>query len=181
MKESATINSACHFLTESENVMKKNYFINSGHRTHHLLPSLLSSIIISFILTGCVDFHHKVPHDRTVPADKVIPNKRNQSGNIKPESTFPDQKNASQAILLKRCEGELKALKAVSPDDYRRQTILFAKLMTSASQYANVRAQTDQQTAAAVDALYQYRTSRLCADISWRLLTALSNRGEGHE
>lgn len=86
-----------------------------------------------------------------------------------------------QAEALSRCERELDALKSVNPEDYRRRVAVFSQLMTAASQYGSVRGETDANTTAAVDALYQYRVSRVCAGISLALLNALSERGEGHK
>ncbi|MGP2504322.1 hypothetical protein ACTUSN_23545 [Pantoea ananatis] len=152
-------------------------FSNPGAPLCNYIPPVLSIILMSLTLTGCMAFRHESPRDHSTPVDSVT-----QSKHTKPdtESIKPDNAGIEDA-MLKRCESELQALKVVSPDDYHRQTILFAKLMTTASQYANVRSQADPLTVAAVDALYQYRTSRVCADISWRLLNALSDKGEGRQ
>lgn len=50
--------------------------------------------------------------------------------------------------------------------------------MTAASQYAGVRNDVNAGTQGAVDSLYQYRSARMCADISQALLTELSDRGD---
>ncbi|MEJ1268948.1 hypothetical protein WDV93_24670 [Pantoea ananatis] len=76
---------------------------------------------------------------------------------------------------------ELDALKTISPENYQSRMAAFSQLMEAANQYGSIRGEADERTASTIDALYQYRTSRICAGISWILLKALSENGEGRK
>lgn len=161
--------------------MRMSIFSNSGAQLCHYIRPVLSIILMSLTLTGCMAFRHESPRDHSTPADSATQTRNTKTDAESTEPAPRRDKAGLEDAMLKRCESELQALKVVSPEDFHRQTILFAKLMTTASQYGNVRSQADPLTVAAVDALYQYRTSRVCADISWRLLNALSDKGEDRQ
>ncbi|WP_227136389.1 hypothetical protein [Kosakonia radicincitans] len=79
--------------------------------------------------------------------------------------------------MLNRCSKELEALKQINPVEYQRRKVAFIQLMAAASQYAGVRNDVNAGTQGTIDSLYQYRSARICADISQALLTELSDRG----
>ena len=86
--------------------------------------------------------------------------------------------NQRQAEMLSRCSKELAALKKLNPSIYSRSNDAFTQLMSAASQYADIRNEVSEGTQGTVDSLYEYRTSKMCADISQALMTALTERGE---
>ncbi|MCZ4677302.1 hypothetical protein O4O00_23500, partial [Citrobacter sedlakii] len=73
---------------------------------------------------------------------------------------------------------ELKALKRLDNRQYTRRRAQFDRLMRGASVYAGVRGDVAEETREAVDAMYRYRTGKLCAEISQDVLEALSRQGE---
>ncbi|NEK83929.1 MAG: hypothetical protein G3W58_22345 [Pantoea ananatis] len=134
------------------------------------------------ILSGCATTHHQPTAQQDSRAGTTtLHRSTGMMQGDKIESTTAAETPHPQAATLKRCERELDALKSVNPEDYRRRVAVFSQLMTAASQYGSVRNAADTNTTAAVDALYQYRVSRVCAGISLALLNALSERGEGHK
>ncbi|WP_152998385.1 hypothetical protein [Pantoea stewartii] len=139
---------------------------------------IFSIVFFAMTLSGCTTkknenrFKHDVPEkttDSNTHTTFITENnnvyKKNDTGE-------------NEDTKMNRCENQLKALKVVSSDDYKKQLKNFTHVMMMASQYGQVRAHTDPDTAAAVDALYQYRMSKMCAEISWHLLSALTEKGE---
>lgn len=76
---------------------------------------------------------------------------------------------------IERCRRELEALKKISLVVYNKRKLEFDKLISGAALYSGVRKNVGDYTQNAVDALYRFRTDKLCADISNDVLNELSN------
>lgn len=83
-----------------------------------------------------------------------------------------------EAEKLKQCRQGLEALQTVKGEHYAKQKSEFDRLMNSAVQYAGVRSRVNNDTQGAIDALYRYRVSRLCAEISQSVLINLADSAE---
>ncbi|EDK8463347.1 hypothetical protein CSM97_000076 [Salmonella enterica subsp. diarizonae] len=76
---------------------------------------------------------------------------------------------------IERCRRELEALKKIDSIIYNKRKLEFDKLISGAALYSGVRKDVDDYTQNAVDALYRFRTDKLCADISSDVLSELSS------
>ncbi len=103
------------------------------------------------------------------------------------ETVKPAQKNAvkvtdfsvsgdemNEVERMERCRRELESLKRVDATVYNKRKAEFDKLMSGASLYNGVRNDVGNYTQGAVDALYRFRSAKLCADISCDVLDGLS-------
>ncbi|EIM8480862.1 TPA: hypothetical protein ACKQGZ_001026 [Serratia marcescens] len=85
---------------------------------------------------------------------------------------------AKEAERMAQCQKELEALKGINPGQHKTYRQEFDRLMSGAAQYAGLRTRVNSETQDTVDALYRYKVSRLCADITQATLTGLADRGE---
>ncbi|HHN9153078.1 TPA: hypothetical protein ACP7Q6_004885, partial [Escherichia coli] len=65
-------------------------------------------------------------------------------------------------------------LKRIDSAVYNKRKAEFDKLVSGASLYNGVRSDVGNYTQSAVDALYRFRSDKLCADISGDVLQLLS-------
>ncbi|EDD5390504.1 hypothetical protein BSW63_22890 [Salmonella enterica subsp. enterica serovar Enteritidis] len=106
----------------------------------------------------------------------------------KPAGKFPESKVVSapheatvnSESAIEKCGKELKALKRLDARSYSKRKAQFDRLMSGASVYADVRPDVAGITQDAVDAMYRFRTGKLCNEISHDVLDALA-RQEGGE
>ncbi|EAS0547997.1 hypothetical protein EX404_25105 [Salmonella enterica] len=75
---------------------------------------------------------------------------------------------------MERCRRELEALKKIDLSVYNKRKLEFDKLISGAALYSGVRKDVGDYTQSAVDALYRFRSDKLCADISIDVLNNLS-------
>ncbi len=128
-------------------------------RTACLLPA---SLLLAMTLTGCQNVKRPVTLVNNVSA-------------IRAEEQDKKQREAER---MQQCQGELEAMRNIDPEKYQKFKREFDTLMSGAAQYAGMRPRINTDTQQTVDALYRYRTNRLCADISTTMMTGLADRGE---
>lgn len=87
--------------------------------------------------------------------------------------------SGGKAPALGMCDQELRALKRVDARRYAQRRAQFDRLMSGASLYADIRTDVAGGTREAVDAMYRFRTMKLCAEISRDVLEALTRSGDG--
>ncbi|MCU7297435.1 hypothetical protein OM318_22135 [Escherichia albertii] len=75
---------------------------------------------------------------------------------------------------MERCRRELEALKRIDSAVYNKRKAEFDKLVSGASLYNGVRNDVGNYTQSAVDALYRFRSDKLCADIASDVLVGLT-------
>jgi hypothetical protein len=80
--------------------------------------------------------------------------------------------------MASTCQQELLALSKVNQAAYAQRKASFDDLLASASVYTNVRGDIGEDTRTTMDALYKYKTQKLCSDIEQSVRQALINRGE---
>jgi hypothetical protein len=76
------------------------------------------------------------------------------------------------------CQRELLALSKVNQTAYAQKKAAFDALLNSASVYTAVRDDIGSQTRGTMDALYKYKTQKLCSDIEQTVRQSLITRGE---
>ncbi|MEC9714303.1 hypothetical protein RCT60_14955 [Escherichia coli] len=91
---------------------------------------------------------------------------------IKPTGSSGD--HLDDIEKMERCRRELDALKKIDSAVYNKRKMDFDKLVSGASLYNGVRGDVGNYTQSAVDALYRFRSDKLCADIASDVLKGLS-------
>lgn len=87
-----------------------------------------------------------------------------------PESSRPNP--------VEQCRKALNSLQTVSPEQWQKHKAEFDSLVKSASQYGAVRNGVSDNTKDTVDAMYQFRTSKICSDIEKDVMDGLIEHGE---
>ncbi|MEG5991350.1 hypothetical protein UXO44_22105 [Enterobacter hormaechei] len=95
-----------------------------------------------------------------------------QTTGIKPASSSGDR--LDDVEKMERCRRELEALKRIDSAVYNKRKAEFDKLVSGASLYNGVRNDVGNYTQSAVDALYRFRSDKLCADIASDVLVGLT-------
>lgn len=75
---------------------------------------------------------------------------------------------------IERCRRELEAQKKIDSAVYNKRKAEFDKLVSGASLYNEVKSEVGNYTQSAVDALYRFRSDKLCADIASDVLKELA-------
>ncbi|KAE9777068.1 hypothetical protein [Escherichia coli] len=95
-----------------------------------------------------------------------------QTTGIKPVSSSGD--HLDDVEKMERCRRELEALKKIDSAVYNKRKAEFDRLVSGASLYNGVRSDVGNYTQSAVDALYRFRSDKLCADIASDVLKGLA-------
>ena len=95
-----------------------------------------------------------------------------QTTGSKPVSSSGDR--LDDVEKMERCRRELEALKRIDSAVYNKRKAEFDKLVSGASLYNGVRSDVGNYTQSAVDALYRFRSDKLCADIASDVLLGLT-------
>ncbi|QCT88078.1 hypothetical protein [Escherichia sp. E4742] len=95
-----------------------------------------------------------------------------QTTGIKPTSSSGDR--LDDVEKMERCRRELEALKKIDSAVYNKRKAEFDRLVSGASLYNGVRSDVGNYTQSAVDALYRFRSNKLCADIASDVLKELA-------
>ncbi|EHI5678386.1 hypothetical protein J9T78_004420 [Salmonella enterica] len=143
-------------------------------------------MVVCWLLTGCSTGSSSVTSIKKPVEQKAAPAKQTtvpvkapavpvRPAVVMPVQTIPD----AQASAMESCSRELKALRRLDARLYNRRKAQFDRLMSGASVYAGLRSDVAGGTREAVDAMYRFRTGKLCAEISRDVLDALARQGEG--
>lgn len=116
--------------------------------------------LTSMLLSGC--------ESKTT----VSPLQQKQTTGIKPVTSSGDR--LDEIEKMERCKRELDALKKIDSLVYNKRKAEFDKLVSGASLYNGVRGDVDNYTQNAIDALYRFRSDKLCADIASDVLSGLT-------
>ncbi|ENA5974129.1 hypothetical protein ABGM23_004805 [Escherichia albertii] len=95
-----------------------------------------------------------------------------QTTGIKPESSSGNRLDDIEK--MERCRRELETLKKIDSAVYNKRKAEFDRLVSGASLYNVVRSDIDNNTQNTVDALYRFRSDKLCADITNEVLLVLT-------
>lgn len=133
---------------------------------------MMTALLLAPLMGGCSQAGRDAPVSQVTPA--AVGQKAPGVAALPP----PIDDGEDVAARMRRCQGELQVLQKV---DGKRHAVLkreFDRLMSGAAMYAGVRGDVQSRTQDAVDALYRYRTDRLCADIGQDVLNGLARAGE---
>ncbi|CAI0777687.1 hypothetical protein [Serratia ficaria] len=123
---------------------------------------LTASLLLAMTLAGCQNAKR--------PAAAV--------NKVSATETAEQDKKRREAERIQQCQRELEAMRNMDPEKYQKYKREFDALMSGAAQYAGVRPRVNTDTQETVDALYRYRISRTCVEISTTMMTGLAERGE---
>lgn len=122
---------------------------------------------------GCVQSD---AHDSQSGTD--IPAVVDRTGNIPPALPVAEKTNGADIVRLQNCKNELDAMYGLDGGGYGHYKTSFDAIMASAASYAGVRSQVKDDTVNAIDALYDYKTRRVCSEIHQALLLRLADAAE---
>lgn len=91
--------------------------------------------------------------------------------------TIENKKNSQG--MVSSCQRELLALSKINPKVYAIRKAAFDELLSNASVYTSVRDDIGGGTKDTMDALYKYKTQKLCSDIEQSVRQTLISREEG--
>ena len=118
-----------------------------------------------------------------------MPNAKNTSharaqAKAQPAQTVSQQASAAmdgqpkEQDPVKYCRQALSSLKKINPDKAAKFSASLKDLVDAASKYNSVRQNINGDTRQAVDAMYQFKTAKLCADVDKELMDSLLTSGE---
>lgn len=108
-----------------------------------------------------------------------VPSTEPSSTNITDEQYGNANKaNGSKGGVVSNCERELLALSKVNKNAYAQKKAAFDDLLRNAAIYTEVREDIGAETRGALDALYKYKTQKLCNGIAQSIRESLIAKGE---
>lgn len=138
----------------------------------HNLRIIASVLILT--ISGCSGHGHF----RRAPAGgaHVTPEQR-PSASSAPTKTATDMQDTASGPV-QTCMRELISLSKVNPQVYSEKKQVFDGLMKNATVYSTVRGNISDSTRDMMDALYKYKTQKICDDIEHSVQQALVEHGE---
>ncbi|MBD8453639.1 hypothetical protein [Serratia rubidaea] len=121
---------------------------------------------LSLLLSGCLS----APEETTAPTPTV------QAAPAPAEATVaPPPKSVNS---IEQCRKALDSLQKINPQSYRQKKAYFDSLLGSVAQYSAVRGEVSGGTKDTIDALYKFKTNKVCADIENEVMNGLVRRAE---
>lgn len=133
-------------------------------------PTLLAVVLLN---TGC----HQNAVDQKNTVNPSVPTLGKSSSGLSSSAQTLSVPTESEGIVM-TCQRELVALSKINQQLYMQKKSVFDELLASASAYASVRGEISVQTKDTLDALYKYKTQKICNDIEQSIRQALISRGE---
>jgi len=140
--------------------------INKRREYLWTIHSLKIALPLAFLVVGC---QNRVPQ-KTRPVEPTRVSAPVQA----PEAAQSSQGRSSMAT----CQRELIALSKVNQRSYAQKKAEFDLLLSRASVYTSVRDEIGAQTKDTMDALYKFKTQKLCSDIEIAVRQSLLSTGE---
>ncbi|EAC0556621.1 hypothetical protein D7N47_17300 [Salmonella enterica subsp. enterica] len=139
---------------------------------NRLTPCSLAVAVL--LLAGC----GAVPKSGGITAKAVSPAAPAAGSRVNIKQAVTAQEAAPVTTGTEACDRELKALKKLDARRYALRRAQFNRLMSGAAVYAGIRTDVAGGTRQAVDAMYLFRTGKLCTDISRDVMDALARQGD---
>ncbi len=125
------------------------------------------------VLTGCQSIRSGDVRGRSGAKKQLTVDVRDSSRPV--DTVKPENKTEGP---VEQCQRELSALRKINADMYEKRRAAFSGLLKNVSVYSSLREDINSQTKETVDALYKYKTQKLCHDIEQDLQQALISHGE---
>ncbi|EBD3740446.1 hypothetical protein CRZ11_21600 [Salmonella enterica] len=139
---------------------------------NRLMPCSLAVAVL--LLVGC----SAVPKSGGITTKAVSPAAPAADNRVSIKPAVAAQDAAPVTTGTEICNRELKALKKLDARRYAQRRAQFDRLMSGAEVYAGIRTDVAGGTRQAVDAMYLFRTGKLCTDISRDVMDALARQGD---
>ncbi|EJK1075819.1 hypothetical protein NKN81_004424 [Salmonella enterica] len=139
---------------------------------NRLTPCSLAVAVL--LLAGC----SAVPKSGGITTRTVSPAAPAAGNRVSIKPAVAAQEVAPVSAGTEACDRELKALKKLDARRYALRRAQFNRLMSGAAVYAGIRTDVAGGTRQAVDAMYLFRTGKLCTDISRDVMDALARQGD---
>ncbi|KAA5930998.1 MULTISPECIES: hypothetical protein [Pantoea] len=159
-------------------IVRKIVAVNISAKKSDKSPAgqfLICSMMIAagVILTGCQSIRSERMSSYSGAKKELAVNVQDSSRSV----------NAVQPVIktegpVEQCQRELIALGKINAAMYEKRRVAFSGLLKNASLYSSLRQDINSQTKETVDALYKYKTQKLCHDIEQDLQQALISYGE---
>lgn len=133
-------------------------------------PTLLAVVLLN---TGC----HQSTMNQKASVNPSVPTLGKSSSGLS-NSAEPQSESTEAEGSVITCQRELIALSKINQQLYMQKKSVFDELLAGASAYASVRGEISVQTKDTLDALYKYKTQKICNDIEQSIRQALISRGE---
>ena len=101
--------------------------------------------------------------------------------NLVPRSTTSSPNsvaNSTETNSVAQCQNELDVLKRLHSADYQQIQQRFDKLLNNAATYSSIRGNIDPQMKGTIDALYKYKTDKLCHEVAQQVMIDLMDKVE---
>lgn len=136
-------------------------------------------LLFAISITGC-SYLNKNKNVELKPETKnqVITQERESAINPVNNAPVISQSNVDDQADILQCQKNLESIKVIDKKEYALYLSRFNELMMGVKKYLAVRGvikSTDQGT---VDAMYKYKTDKVCSEISSATLSALLKQGE---
>lgn len=159
-------------------VVRKIFSVNSIAQEKEKCPvekSFIGSMIVAggIVLTGCQGIG---PGD--ISSSSEAKKDLAQDAHSSSMTVNVAQAGMKTEGPVEQCQRELSALGKINTDMYEKRRVAFSGLLKNASVYSSLRQDINNQTKETVDALYKYKTQKLCHDIEQDLQQALISHGE---
>lgn len=142
------------------------------------VAEIINVLVVTGVLliSGCQSGEAQEPVN---VAQKVAPAPSQTASLPAPQMTSPaaEEPSAGEGAATV-CQRELAALAKINPSAYAAKKAAFETLLSNASTYSAVRGDINAQTRDTLDALYKYKTQKLCNDIEQTIQQGLISRGE---
>ena len=136
----------------------------------------LLAMVGVLLLSGCQTNETQAPEQAL---KQVAPAVSSQPQAISQQDSFSaEQENRAKDGSASVCQRELAALSKLNPPAYAVKKQAFETLLRTASVYNDVRNDINEQTRDTLDALYKYKTQKICSDIEQAIQQSLISRGE---
>lgn len=166
------------FLCLQEWIVRKRVSVNTSaqQRAKSRAAQLLMfsmMIVGGIVLTGCQSIRSDLMSSHSGAKKELTVDVQDSSRSVNPLK--PENKTEGP---VEQCQRELSALGKINVDMYEKRRVAFSGLLKNASVYSSLRQDINSQTKETVDALYKYKTQKLCHDIEQDLQQALISHGE---
>lgn len=93
-----------------------------------------------------------------------------------PAALAANQSETNNSVV--QCQNELDVLKRLHSADYQQIQQRFDQLLNNAATYASIRGNIDSKMKGTIDALYKYKTDKLCHEVAQQVMVDLMGKVE---
>lgn len=130
----------------------------------------LLAVTGALLISGC-------QNNKSLPPEQAAQEAETPAQTAQMTTPQAEESQASEGSAT-ICQRELAALSKINPSVYAVKKQAFETLLQTATSYSAVRSDINEQTRDTLDALYKYKTQKICNDIEQAIQQGLISRGE---